>query len=88
LIKEICEAAQAYDADPDVGAIVITGSEKAFAAGADIKVRRFSNFHSNSLLAVVFIKLMRVITGLGQSQCESKIDAAVFSLYKPGTAVC
>jgi enoyl-CoA hydratase len=38
LIKEICEAAQAYDADPDIGAIVITGSEKAFAAGADIKV--------------------------------------------------
>jgi enoyl-CoA hydratase len=26
-----------FDANPDVGAIVITGSEKAFAAGADIK---------------------------------------------------
>ncbi len=26
-----------FDADPDVGAIVLTGSEKAFAAGADIK---------------------------------------------------
>jgi enoyl-CoA hydratase/carnithine racemase len=38
LITEICEAAQAYDTDPEVGAIVITGSEKAFAAGADIKV--------------------------------------------------
>ena len=30
-------AAPAFDDAPDVGAIVITGSEKAFAAGADIK---------------------------------------------------
>ena len=27
----------AFDADPGIGAIVLTGSEKAFAAGADIK---------------------------------------------------
>ena len=26
-----------FDANPDIGAIVLTGSEKAFAAGADIK---------------------------------------------------
>ena len=30
------EALRRFDADPAVGAIVITGSEKAFAAGADI----------------------------------------------------
>lgn len=30
-------ALQAFDADQDIGAIVITGSEKAFAAGADIQ---------------------------------------------------
>lgn len=34
---EIIAAAQAFDADEAIGAIVITGSEKAFAAGADIK---------------------------------------------------
>ena len=28
---------QAFEADAKIGAIVITGSEKAFAAGADIK---------------------------------------------------
>lgn len=35
--KEVVEAVEAVDTDPDVGCIVITGSEKAFAAGADIK---------------------------------------------------
>lgn len=35
--REILTAAQAFDADPGVGAIVITGSSRAFAAGADIK---------------------------------------------------
>ncbi|MDY6056098.1 enoyl-CoA hydratase-related protein [Micrococcus sp.] len=30
-------AAVAFDADPEVGAILLLGSEKAFAAGADIK---------------------------------------------------
>lgn len=37
VLADVVSAAQAYDADPAVGAIVITGSEKAFAAGADIK---------------------------------------------------
>ncbi len=37
LVRELIDAAVGFDADPQVGAIVITGSEKAFAAGADIK---------------------------------------------------
>lgn len=36
-MREVATATQALDADPAVGCIVITGSEKAFAAGADIK---------------------------------------------------
>ncbi|WP_321888831.1 enoyl-CoA hydratase [Paraburkholderia bannensis] len=36
LMDELGAALKAFDADEDVGAIVITGSEKAFAAGADI----------------------------------------------------
>lgn len=35
--EEVTAAAVAFDADEGVGAIVVTGSEKAFAAGADIK---------------------------------------------------
>ena len=37
LMQELAEALQAMDADPEVGAIVICGDERAFAAGADIK---------------------------------------------------
>lgn len=36
-MHEIVVAAEAFDRDPGVGAIVVTGSERAFAAGADIK---------------------------------------------------
>ncbi len=37
LVAELNTAVDAFEADPGIGAIVITGSEKAFAAGADIK---------------------------------------------------
>jgi enoyl-CoA hydratase len=37
VMTELTTAAAEFDADPEVGAIVVTGSEKAFAAGADIK---------------------------------------------------
>lgn len=37
LIAELAQALDAFEADAAIGAIVVTGSEKAFAAGADIK---------------------------------------------------
>ena len=37
LLKELFEAVAAFEVDPGISCIVITGSEKAFAAGADIK---------------------------------------------------
>ncbi len=36
LMNELGHALKAFDADPGIGCMVITGSEKAFAAGADI----------------------------------------------------
>jgi enoyl-CoA hydratase len=36
LMDELGAALMAFDADPEIGCMVITGSEKAFAAGADI----------------------------------------------------
>lgn len=37
LMTELADALEVLDTDKSVGAIVITGSERAFAAGADIK---------------------------------------------------
>uniref|UniRef100_A0A2K6TX24 Enoyl-CoA hydratase, mitochondrial n=1 Tax=Saimiri boliviensis boliviensis TaxID=39432 RepID=A0A2K6TX24_SAIBB len=37
LMKELNQALKTFQEDPAVGAIVLTGGEKAFAAGADIK---------------------------------------------------
>jgi enoyl-CoA hydratase len=37
VMAEVTSAAAEFDADPGIGAIIITGSAKAFAAGADIK---------------------------------------------------
>lgn len=37
LLRELMDALHVFDQDPAIGAMVITGNEKAFAAGADIK---------------------------------------------------
>jgi enoyl-CoA hydratase len=37
LIAELTQALDAFEEDADIGCIVITGNDKAFAAGADIK---------------------------------------------------
>ena len=36
LMIELGQALLAFDADPHIGCIILTGNEKAFAAGADI----------------------------------------------------
>jgi enoyl-CoA hydratase len=37
LVRELTAALDAFEADPAIGCLLITGSDKAFAAGADIK---------------------------------------------------
>jgi enoyl-CoA hydratase len=37
VMNEVTSAAAEFDADPGIGAIIVTGNAKAFAAGADIK---------------------------------------------------
>jgi enoyl-CoA hydratase len=44
VLAEVLSALTAFEADENVGAIVITGSEKAFAAGADIKEMQPKSF--------------------------------------------
>ncbi|NXG66837.1 ECHM protein, partial [Hemiprocne comata] len=54
LMEELRQVLEAMEGDPQVGAIVITGSQKAFAAGADIKEmqdKTFQECYSSSFLA-------------------------------------
>ena len=44
VMVEVTTAAAEFDADPGIGAIVITGNAKAFAAGADIKEMAMLSF--------------------------------------------
>ena len=44
LVQEMGEAVGAFDRDPAIGCIVITGSEKAFSAGADIGEMKDKSF--------------------------------------------
>ena len=47
LMNELGTALKAFDADAGIGCIVLTGSEKAFAAGADISAMAKMNFEDS-----------------------------------------
>jgi len=47
LMHELNDVLDAFDKDEKIGAIVITGSERAFAAGADIKEMAHTQFANN-----------------------------------------
>jgi enoyl-CoA hydratase len=49
LMLEVVEAATRFDDDPAIGAIVITGSERSFAAGADITEMKDKSYQDVSL---------------------------------------
>ena len=54
LLGELGAAVDAFEADPNIGCIVIIGSDKAFAAGADIKemaTKSFMDAFMNDLAA-------------------------------------
>jgi enoyl-CoA hydratase len=54
VLKELIEVFAAYDADPSQRCLVLTGSEKAFAAGADIKEmssQGFAEMYSSNFFA-------------------------------------
>lgn len=72
LMHEVVEAATSLDADRGVGAIVITGSERAFAAGADIKEMQAQSYQDMYLsdwftawdrLAAVRTPLIAAVSG-------------------------
>jgi enoyl-CoA hydratase/carnithine racemase len=50
LYSDIHDALKKFDQDPEIGCIVMTGSEKAFAAGADIKEMKDKEFPQTYLI--------------------------------------
>jgi enoyl-CoA hydratase len=63
LMGELGDQLLAFDADPAIGAIVLTGSEKAFAAGADIKEMRertYPNVFLDDFIAARWETVLRV----------------------------
>ena len=70
LILELNEVLDACEADPETGAMVLTGSEKAFAAGADIKEMKDKTFAD--VIADDFIAPWERL-----SRCRKPVIAAV-----------
>ena len=57
IVSEFAAAAKAFDADPAIGAVVVTGSGKAFAAGADIKFmadKSYMDMHKQKIYSAEF----------------------------------
>ncbi len=71
LIAELATALDDFEADSEIGAIVLTGNEKAFAAGADIKEmkdRRFVDVYTSDFITHGWERV---------AQCRKPVIAAV-----------
>lgn len=54
VMEEVVAAATLYDADPDIGCMILTGNERAFAAGADISelaVQDYASMYASDFFA-------------------------------------
>lgn len=71
LIAELGQALDLFEADDAIGAVVLTGSEKAFAAGADIKEMQPKSFMDVYLADFITRGWERITT------CRKPIIAAV-----------
>ncbi len=71
LMRELAAAIDGYEADDGIGAIVITGSEKAFAAGADIKEMQTKTYMDVFKADFITAEWERV------SRCRKPVIAAV-----------
>jgi enoyl-CoA hydratase len=71
LMAELSHALDAFEADAAIGAIVLTGSDKAFAAGADIKEMKDKNYMDAYLSDFVSTGWERI------TDCRKPVIAAV-----------
>ena len=75
LAAELTQALAAFDDDPAIGAIVVTGSDKAFAAGADVKEMAGRTFPE-----VLFEDFIAVWDGIGRVKTPIVAAVAGFAL--------
>jgi len=71
LVADIAAALDEFEADPGIGAMVITGSEKAFAAGADIKEMKdktYADVYNENFISAGWERV---------TQCRKPVIAAV-----------
>jgi enoyl-CoA hydratase len=71
LVRELGQALDAFEADSGIGCVVLTGSDKAFAAGADIKEMKEQTYQD------VFLKDFITVGWEKVSQVRKPIIAAV-----------
>ena len=71
LVRDLGAALDRLEADPAIGAIVLTGSERAFAAGADIKEMATKTYMDVYLEDFITVGWERVTT------CRKPVIAAV-----------
>ncbi|MGE0713829.1 MAG: enoyl-CoA hydratase [Alphaproteobacteria bacterium] len=71
LVADLGAALDAFEADPAIGAVVLTGSERAFAAGADIKEMASKTYMDVYLADFITSGWERITT------CRKPIVAAV-----------
>jgi enoyl-CoA hydratase len=63
LLDALAEALEAWDADPKVRVMIVTGSDKAFAAGADIKEmapKSFAEMHRENIFGRQLDRITRI----------------------------
>lgn len=81
LIQELNDELRALDADETIGCIIITGSEKAFAAGADIKEMKVSHTRRFASHACgVCCTAAEVMTG---SDCRAAMSCGLVGVRSP-----
>jgi enoyl-CoA hydratase len=71
LLRELAEALDDTEADDDIGAIVMTGSDRAFAAGADIKEMQARSWPG------IYLEDYMTVDGERLSRCRKPVVAAV-----------
>jgi len=63
LLDALAETLEAWDADPNVRVMIVTGSDKAFAAGADIKEmapKSFAEMHRENIFGRQLDRIIRI----------------------------